>query len=229
MQPSPEKQDYPGHENPIHASLRINRSPTRPGQPAAPRAGRTHSISAENPTGRKARAAWQSPIRPSPSQRRAPGRRITLATAGSPAVHQAERAPDGGRDGRGWPGHHPAHLDGRRTESRPGNSILLDGEETPSVESPVPDFFAVGHGKFAQVNSLPVVVNPANALNCFWPMPFRKHARITLSNETGQDVELVAYQITYAETDVPRRPALSMRNIGGHRRPNATLCDPRWS
>jgi hypothetical protein len=40
-----------------------------------------------------------------------------------------------------------------------------DGEETPSVESPVPDFFAVGHGKFAQVNSLPVVVNPANALN----------------------------------------------------------------
>ena len=78
-----------------------------------------------------------------------------------------------------------------------------DGEETPSVESPVPDFFAVGHGKFAQVNSLPVVVNPANALNCFWPMPFRKHARITLSNETGQDVELVAYQITYAETDVP--------------------------
>jgi hypothetical protein len=78
-----------------------------------------------------------------------------------------------------------------------------DGEETPSVEVPVPDFFAVGHGRFAPVNSLAVVVNPANALNCFWPMPFRKHARITLSNETAQDVELVAYQITYVETEVP--------------------------
>jgi len=78
-----------------------------------------------------------------------------------------------------------------------------DGEETPSVEAPAPDFFAVGHGRFAPVNSLPVVVNPANALNCFWPMPFRTRARITLSNETAQDVELVAYQITYVETEVP--------------------------
>jgi hypothetical protein len=78
-----------------------------------------------------------------------------------------------------------------------------DGEESPSVEVPAPDFFAVGHGRFAPVNSLPVVVNPANALNCFWPMPFRTRARITLSNETAQDVELVAYQITYVESDVP--------------------------
>jgi len=78
-----------------------------------------------------------------------------------------------------------------------------DGEESPSVEAPAPDFFAVGHGRFAPVNSLAVVVNPANAMNCFWPMPFRSRARITLSNETDRDVELVAYQITYVETEVP--------------------------
>ena len=78
-----------------------------------------------------------------------------------------------------------------------------DGEETPSIEAPAPDFFAVGHGRFAPVNSLPVVVNPANAMNCFWPMPFRTRARVTLANETGRDVELVAYQITYVETEVP--------------------------
>jgi len=90
--------------------------------------------------------------------------------------------------------------------ARPDEVILRmywDGEETPSVEAPASDFFAVGHGRFAPVNSLPVVVNPANALNCFWPMPFRTRARITLSNETAQDVELVAYQITYVETEVP--------------------------
>jgi hypothetical protein len=78
-----------------------------------------------------------------------------------------------------------------------------DGEDTPSVESPVPDFFAVGHGRVAQLNSLAVTVNPKNALSCFWPMPFRKRARITLTNETDKDVKLVAYQITYVETAVP--------------------------
>jgi len=78
-----------------------------------------------------------------------------------------------------------------------------DDEETPSVEAPVPDFFAVGHGKVAPVNSLAVTVNPRNALSCFWPMPFRKRARVTLTNETDKDETLVAYQITYVETKVP--------------------------
>ena len=57
-----------------------------------------------------------------------------------------------------------------------------DDEETPSVESPVSDFFAVGHNKFAPVNSLAVIVNPKSAFNCYWPMPFRKHAKITFTN-----------------------------------------------
>jgi hypothetical protein len=78
-----------------------------------------------------------------------------------------------------------------------------DGEEQSSVECPVPDFFAVGHGTMAPVNSLAVTVVPKNALSCFWPMPFRQRARITLTNETDKDVTLVAYQITYVETDVP--------------------------
>jgi D-arabinan exo alpha-(1,3)/(1,5)-arabinofuranosidase (non-reducing end) len=82
-----------------------------------------------------------------------------------------------------------------------------DDESTPSVEVPVPDFFAVGHERFAPVNSQVVTANPANALNCYWPMPFRKHARVTLTNEADKDLELVAYQITYAETEVPDEAA----------------------
>lgn len=78
-----------------------------------------------------------------------------------------------------------------------------DHEETPSIEVPVPDFFAVGHERFARVNSLPVIVNPSNAMNCYWPMPFRKHARITFTNERSEDLQLLAYQITYSETEVP--------------------------
>lgn len=83
-----------------------------------------------------------------------------------------------------------------------------DGETTPSIEVPAPDFFAVGHGKFAPVNSLAVVVNPANALNCYWPMPFRKHARVTMTNDSpNEDLPLLAYQIDYMEADVPANAA----------------------
>jgi hypothetical protein len=78
-----------------------------------------------------------------------------------------------------------------------------DGEATPSIEVPAPDFFAVGHEKFAAVNSSMVTVNPKNALNCYWPMPFRRHARITFTNDAAQDLTLLAFQITYALTPVP--------------------------
>lgn len=81
------------------------------------------------------------------------------------------------------------------------NNILRfywDDETTPSVEVPAPDFFAVGNEQFARVNSQVVTVNPRNALNCFWPMPFRKHARVTFTNEGDKDLHLLAFQITYA-------------------------------
>lgn len=82
-----------------------------------------------------------------------------------------------------------------------------DNETTPSIEAPLSDFFAVGHGKFAPVNSLPVLVNARSALNCFWPMPFRKHARMTLANESTANVGLLTYQITYAEGPLPENAA----------------------
>jgi len=34
-------------------------------------------------------------------------------------------------------------------------------------------------------------------------MPFRKRARITLTNESNKDLQLLTYQITYARTDIP--------------------------
>lgn len=79
-----------------------------------------------------------------------------------------------------------------------------DDETVPSIEVPAPDFFAVGHEKFARVNSQVVAVNPLNALNCYWPMPFRHHAKVTFTNESDKDLHLLAFQITYALTSVSR-------------------------
>jgi len=78
-----------------------------------------------------------------------------------------------------------------------------DGEQSPSVEVPLTDFFAVGHDRFAAVNSLAVVVNPTSALNCYWPMPFRKHARVTFTNDSEKELGLFTYQITYLKAEVP--------------------------
>ena len=166
--------------------------------------GRTRSISAENPTGEKGRGGMAIPHptepKPAASARAADDlgqhwkvRPFIRVNAGETAVLMDVAG--AGIIQHIW-----------MVEGLNRGLVLRfywDGEETPSVEAPAPDFFAVGHGRFAPVNSLPVVVNPANALNCFWPMPFRTHARVTLANETGKDVELVAYQITYVETDVP--------------------------
>ena len=78
-----------------------------------------------------------------------------------------------------------------------------DDEPTPSVEVPLSDFFAVGHDRFAPVNSAMVVDLPRNGLNCYWPMPFRKHARITFTNDSAKEVGLVTFQIDYEAGPVP--------------------------
>ncbi len=77
-----------------------------------------------------------------------------------------------------------------------------DGEENPSVEVPMGDFFACGWGKYCQINSLPVCVNPGSAFNSYWVMPFRKSAKITMENLDDKEMTLY-YQINYTLTDVP--------------------------
>jgi hypothetical protein len=80
--------------------------------------------------------------------------------------------------------------------------IYWDGEETPSVEVPVGDFFCNGWITRANVRSLPIAVNPAGGFNSYWEMPFRKGARITLENRHDEAVT-VYYQVNYTLTDVP--------------------------
>jgi hypothetical protein len=77
-----------------------------------------------------------------------------------------------------------------------------DEQEQPSIECPAGDFFACGWESFAQVTSLPVCVNPGRAFNCYWEMPFRKRARLTITNLSDEAI-YVYYQINYALTEVP--------------------------
>ena len=79
------------------------------------------------------------------------------------------------------------------------NSILRmywDGEETPSVECPIGDFFCNGWESYAPVRALPVCVNPGRAFNCYWTMPFREGFAITLENRNAKEL-ICYYQIDY--------------------------------
>ena len=69
-----------------------------------------------------------------------------------------------------------------------GRSLVLriywDGNDTPSVEAPLGDFFGVGHGAIANFQSLPVSVSSyGRSRTCYWRMPFARRAKITLTNE----------------------------------------------
>jgi hypothetical protein len=81
--------------------------------------------------------------------------------------------------------------------------VYWDGEPNPSVEVPIGDFFCNGFNTRANVLALPINVNPSGGFNCYFPMPFRKHARITVENRHVEDVSGFFYAITFAETAVP--------------------------
>jgi hypothetical protein len=85
--------------------------------------------------------------------------------------------------------------------------IYWDDEPTPSIETPLGDFFANGHGLRYNVNSLPVAVNPSGGFNSYWPMPFSRRARITIESLHPHPIDGFFYQITYALTDVPENAA----------------------
>jgi hypothetical protein len=80
--------------------------------------------------------------------------------------------------------------------------IYWDGQDHPSVECPVGDFFACGWGKYAQLSSLAVCLNPGSGLNSYWEMPFRQSCRMTMTNLADEKMTLY-YQVNYTLTEVP--------------------------
>jgi hypothetical protein len=81
--------------------------------------------------------------------------------------------------------------------------IHWDDEELPSVEVPLGDLFAMGHDAAPHtVSSLAVTVAPRRGCSCWWQMPFRTRARVTLEHRHGTDANVVAYRVLYHPGDV---------------------------
>jgi hypothetical protein len=76
--------------------------------------------------------------------------------------------------------------------------MFWDGESEPSVECPVGDFFGIGHGVDKPFTSIPIrVTSDGRGRNCYWPMPFRKSARITVTNESDRRCDAFYYYIDW--------------------------------
>ncbi|RYG35450.1 DUF2961 domain-containing protein, partial [bacterium] len=81
--------------------------------------------------------------------------------------------------------------------------MFWDGQEHPSVESPIGDFFGQGWAMKYEFSSTPLAAAPAggNALVCYWPMPFAKGARIEVVNQSELAIDHLYYYVDYEERD----------------------------
>ena len=152
----------------------------------------TRSVSPENPTGEAAGGG-----RATEGTGAGAARDLGQGWKVSPSVEVPAHATvdlaaiDGpGRITHIWLTTHPDHW----------RSLLLrarwDGAAAPAVEVPVGDFFGQGWGRFAQLSSSMVAVNPHGGFSCYWPMPFREGAHLTLTN-LADSPTVVYFQVTY--------------------------------
>ena len=83
--------------------------------------------------------------------------------------------------------------------------MYWDGEESPSVESPIGDFFGNGWGMHYNFASLPLACAPAGgrAHVCYFPMPFGSGARITIENQSDQPIRSLYYYVDYDAYPAP--------------------------
>jgi len=86
-----------------------------------------------------------------------------------------------------------------------------DGEESPSIEAPLGDFFGVGHGVVSSY-SCAVLNMSANhgdtkhaAMNCYFPMPFSDGARIEIANESEKPIPSFYFYVDYEELPSARQ------------------------
>ena len=164
--------------------------------------GRSRAINQENPTGEKGRGGMAASAL-GPSRKGSPCIPLLRAneTATLADIHGAGVI---------------RHIWITVTDKTPAGRFVLrdlvlrmywDGEEAPSVEAPLGDFFLNGFSSSYSVQALPIVVNPLRGMNCYLPMPFANGARITVENQHGGDIQGFFYQIDYTELDRPPEDA----------------------
>ncbi len=100
--------------------------------------------------------------------------------------------------------------------------MYWDGEESPSVEVPLGDFFGAGHAMTNEFWSLPISAGPSTGkgFNSFFSMPYANGARIELENQGEKARVIYYYYIDYVKLD--KLPSGMARFHAQWRRENPT-------
>ena len=100
--------------------------------------------------------------------------------------------------------------------------MYWDGSSQPSVEVPVGDFFGLNLSEYVVYESEYLACSPGKSLNCYFSMPYRRSARITVTNEGKQAVGAFYSNIDYMA--VPALPDDTLYFHAQYRQ--ATPCVP---
>jgi hypothetical protein len=132
-------------------------------------------VSSSDPTGGNDDGNWKSPIKT--------GEERTIAQLAGPGIitHMWFTIATG----------EPYHL--KKIVLR----MFWDDDTLPAVESPIGDFFGLGLGEYFVYESGPLSVGSQKALNCYFPMPFHRSARITITNQGKEPITAFYYNIDW--------------------------------
>ncbi|MBI3981429.1 MAG: DUF2961 domain-containing protein [Gemmatimonadetes bacterium] len=83
-----------------------------------------------------------------------------------------------------------------------------DGLDRPSIETPIGDFFGLNLGDYVIYESQYLSCSPGQSLNCYFAMPYRRGARLTVTNQGSRDVGAFYCNIDYLEMDALPADAL---------------------
>ncbi|HZF95390.1 MAG TPA: glycoside hydrolase family 172 protein [Allosphingosinicella sp.] len=75
--------------------------------------------------------------------------------------------------------------------------IFWDGSATPAVSAPLGDFFLHGASEMLAMETALLASPEGRSFVSYIPMPFRRGARIVVTNESGRPVNLIFYDVNY--------------------------------
>jgi hypothetical protein len=144
----------------------------------------TRWISPENPTGGKGAGASEN--------RGAKGHAFDTIPVG--ASHVLADIQGAGTIDRMW-----MTIEDRSPEALRGLKLEMfwDGAAAPAVSVPLGDFFLHGAGEMVPMETALFASPEGRSFVSYVPMPFRKGARIVVTNESAKPVNLIFYDVNY--------------------------------
>ena len=151
----------------------------------------TRWASPENPTGAKGAGAREN--------KGAKGHAFDTIPVG--ATHVLADIKGAGIVDRMW-----MTIEDRSAEALRGLKLEMfwDGASTPAVSAPLGDFFLHGAGEMVPMETALFASPEGRSFVSYVPMPFRRGARIVVTNESAKPVNLIFYDVNYRA--VARQP-----------------------